>query len=403
MPFLSELLGKRVLDSRAEMVGHLADVIVPGDAAFPAVSAIVVRRRRDGVTAVPWCQVQTFEPGRIALAIPKANVEEYQRAKYDLELVRDVLDKQIVDTDGAKVVRVNDLRLARTNGEYRLVAVDNSLRGLVRRMGLKRLAASLPGGERAHYINWDDVDLIPTDATMVKLKVPHQHLARLHPSDIADIVEQLSANEGRVAIESLDVETAADALAEVEPEHKAAILERIEHERAADILEEMAPDEAADVLGDMSGESASRLLRLMEPKAAQDVRELLAYPEDSAGGLMTTDDVLQLLRRLAPDAEGIYYLYVVDDEEHLQGVVSLRDLVVSPPEHAVSGYMLKEVVRVHVDAGLDEITKTLDHYNLLAVPVVDSENRIQGVITIDDIMQAVMPRTWRRRLSRMLG
>ncbi|MBI2907549.1 MAG: CBS domain-containing protein [Chloroflexi bacterium] len=408
MPFLSQILGKEVRDREGKRVGKLKDVIVPCDTAYPSVSAIEISLSGGQAKIVPWRQIESLEPKRLKLKVIANEIEAYQLAENILALARDVLDKQIVDTEGVKIVRVNDLQLNRSNGQYRLVAVDNSTQGLLRRLGFGPVADVLGKRWEESLISWDDVDLLPSNVPAVKLKVPLGRLRKLHPADIAEILNQLSATEGTDAVQSLDDETAATALAEVEPERQAAIIEMIDSEKGADILEEMAPDDAADVLGDVSEEKAKELLDLMEPEAAQDARELMAYPEDSAGGLMTTEyvalspdqtaqEAIDHLRKVAPEADTVYYLYVTDAEKHLSGVVSLRDLVVAAPGRKVSEFMHPDAVSILASADRREVTTALVKYNLLAIPVVDDQDRMLGVVTVDDVMEVVTPRAWRRK------
>ncbi|MFH1484538.1 MAG: CBS domain-containing protein [Chloroflexota bacterium] len=408
MPFLSQLLGKNVRDPEGRRAGKLRDLIVSVDAVYPSVSAVVLGIARDETKVVPWSQMESLEPGKLSLKCGLGELKPFGARENTLFLAKDVLDRQIVDTEGVKVVRVNDLQLTRTNGGYRLIAVDNGTHGLLRRLGLGAVVSLLEKRFPESLISWDDVDLLPSNVPAVKLKVPLRNLRMLHPADIGEILNQLSATEGTGAVESLDHETAATALAEADPERQAAILEMLDSEKGADILGEMAPDDAADILGDVSAEKAQELLRLMEPEAAEDARELLAYPDDSAGGLMTTEyvglspeqtaqEVIDHLRTLAPGADTIYYLYVTDADERLLGVVSLRDLVVAPPEKRVRDFMHPEVISIPVSAGRREVAGALARYNLLAAPVVDEHGMVQGVITIDDVMEVVMPRAWQRK------
>jgi len=212
----------------------------------------------------------------------------------------------------------------------------------------------------------------------------------------------------------LDDETAAHALAELADEHQAAVLAAMEPEEAADVLEEMPPDEAADVLGDIEEERAQELIRLMMPKAASEVQSLLAYGEDTAGGLMnsrliavqekdTADEVIAQLRRTAPPEDEIYYLYVVDDEGCLRGVLSLRDLIVAPPDARVVDFMHRDVEFARLDDSKEEVARKLVRYNLLAIPVVDDEHHLKGVVTVSDVVDLVAPRAWQNRLRRMMG
>jgi Mg2+ transporter MgtE len=236
----------------------------------------------------------------------------------------------------------------------------------------------------------------------------------MHPADLADIVEQLDIEAGDYVLSTLDTEFAADTLQEIEPERQVSALESIEPERAADILEAMEPDEAADVLGDISADRAADLLRRMDKEEADDVRELLAYPEDTAGGLMTTDFIsiaadltaeqaIEHLRELAPDERATYYLYVTDESQRLIGVISLLDLIVASPDTPISEIMTTPVIDIKSDDSPEDVAATLAKYNLLALPVTDSSDRILGIVTVDDAIESIVPGTWKRRLPRVFS
>ncbi|MBP1706084.1 MAG: MgtE intracellular region [Chloroflexi bacterium] len=259
------------------------------------------------------------------------------------------------------------------------------------------------------YIDWEDVDPLESTIASVRLRVPHAKLSALHPADLARIIGELTPRDRAGVLASLDDEAVADAIEEMEPETQVEVLEDLAPARAADILEEMSPDDAADLVADLSKESRVEILGLMEQDEAAEVRELLAYPEDSAGGLMTTayvaipatltaSQTIDRLRDLEPDAETIYYVYVIDADEHLVGVLSLRDLIVARPDTPISSVMIDEPVAVGVLDDARSVAETIAHYNLLAVPVVDDENRLQGIVTVDDAMDTVAPSAWRRRL-----
>jgi Mg2+ transporter MgtE len=328
------------------------------------------------------------------------------------------MDKQIVDIDGRKVVRVNDLRLASHGDQLRLVAVDVGAAGLVRRLGIEgpwRVIARnlrLPLPER--YIDWEDVDPVESSIASIKLRVPHGGLAELHPADLASIIDQLAPRDRAGILASLDDEAAADAIEEMEPDTQVEVLEGLEPGRAADILEEMSPDDAADLVADLSDETRSEILGLMERGEAAEVEQLLGYPEDSAGGIMTTEFVavpanltaaqtIDRLRELEPDAETIYYVYVTDENGRLVGVLSLRDLIVAQPDTLISGVMIPEPVAVGTYDNQDEVAQVVARYNLLAVPVVDVEGRLAGIVTVDDAMDSILPTAWKKRLPRLFA
>ena len=373
---------------------------------FPRVTAVILKNNRK-VRSLDWSVVRSWDNKELSLKVDEPSVQPHPRADSELWLSRQILDKQIVDMDGRRVVRVNDLQLSQVDGSMLLVGVDIGGRGLARRIGLegigRRLASTLGIDWPQKLISWEAVDPVKSDVSSVKLRIAHTKLAKLHPADIADIVNELSPEDRNAVFAALDDEKAADTLEEIdEPQTQASILERLDVERASDILEAMAPDEVADLLADLPRERAQLLLQKMEEDEAEDVEELLAYREDTAGGLMTTEYVAVLhtltaaqaidrLRELEPNAESVYYVYVVDEEEHLLGVLSLRDLIVAKPETRIRDFMIKNVISVGVDAGPRDVAEVTSKYNLLAVPVVDQHNRIQGIVTVDDVMERVMP------------
>ena len=416
MPFISELLNRPALAADGTRLGKLHDLLTTSDTPYPPVSLVAITPKGSRQTRLlPWIHVQYLDKSAIHLDV--TTLDEMSSASGDAELwlARDVLDKQIVDVEGAKLVRVNDIQLTRINRDLRVAAVDNSGRGLLRRLGIERLA-SLPPHHKSHptLIDWEEIDLVPGPNQDVKLKVPYSRLRRLHPAEIADVVGQLSPSEGAHALESMDDETAALALAELSPEHATAVLNAMDEEEAADILEEMAADDAADILADLDAERAADLMSRMESAAAKDVQQLMTYPEDTAGGLMNTDfvaipermtagDVIDYLRRSTPEARDIYDLYVTDSGGHLAGTLSLRDVVVSPPEQAVAAIMDRDIVTLPVMADDAEVARILIKYNLVVVPVVDEHNQLVGIISVDDVLDLVAPRSWHNRPRRMLA
>jgi CBS domain-containing protein len=392
---------------------------------YPVVTGLVISRRHKQV--IPWSAVRTFAAAtrEVALRSSREEVERRQADPDEIWLARDVLDKQVVDTDGRRVVRVNDLQLVESGGVMLLVGADIGVRGILRRLGLEGVAKSIARLLRRELpmvlVSWEVVEPLasapdpgqPTTDDAVKLRISGTRLAKLHPADIADIVEDLGAKERQTVFETLAEDIAADTLEQMELEDQVSVIEHMDAERASEILEEMPPDEVADILSGLPQDLAERLLSLMEKEEARDVEELLAYGEDTAGGLMTTEYVavredltaqqcIEELRRMEPDAESIYYVFVVDAEEHLKGVLSLRELIVAPPDRPIRSLMHRHVVAVRADEGKEEVAAVLSKYNLLAVPVVDDEFRIQGVVTVDDALDAVLPDSVKRKLPRAL-
>jgi len=414
MLYLSQAIGRPVLDGNGEPIGKVADLIVAVGERYPPVTGLVVSTDRREIF-VPWPAVASLDAKGARLQTLQLDLQRFKQRPDEIRLAKDLMDKQIVDIDGRKVVRVNDLGLDVADGELRLVAVDVGTAGLLRRLAPRLellLARRVQVSER--YIDWEDVDPVETSIASIKLRVPHAGLAELHPADLASIIDQLAPRDRAGVLASLDDEAVADALEEMEPDTQVEVMEDLEPARAADILEEMSPDDAADLVADLSDEAREEILALMERDEAAEVQELLGYPEDSAGGIMTTEFVavpatlsaartIDRLRELEPDAETIYYVYVTDDDGRLVGVLSLRDLIVAPPETPISKVMIPEPVAVGVLSDQDEVAQVVARYNLLAVPVVDGEGRLAGIVTVDDAMDSILPTAWKKRLPRLFA
>ena len=415
MNFVSELIGRPVSDADGEQIGTLKDLLASQgeEVPHPRIVAIEVKQG-SGSQIISIIDVAALIAPAIPLTKKRDAILPYQPRPSDLFLVRDVLDKQIIDTNGVRVVRVNDLELTRVNGDIYVANVDTSGLGLVRRLGLKSLTRRLSKrAQRATplgFISWDDVELLAGDQP-IRLKVPGEKITELHPADLAEILSDLNRQEGSKFLEALDVKTLADTLEEVEPDFQASLIEQMTDERVADVLEEMAPDEAADLLAELPEGRSQELLNLMEDDEAEDVRKLLAYPEDSAGGIMNTEfiavpphltaeQVMSVLRETAEEAETIFYIYVTDNEDHLLGVFSLRELVFAHPLKPVHEFMEKRVVSVDVKDSQDECAQVVSKYNLLAVPVVDKDKRLHGIVTADDALDRIIPTAWKKRMPR---
>ena len=401
------LLGKRVLRADGTTLGRLSDLVVVSGEPYPPVESLVVRAGRR-VWQLPWTSVATMngtlqlKPGSEPAPLPDAPVPDRVR------LGREVLDRQIVDIEGAKLVRVNDLHFLETNGQLRVAHVDIGFRGLVRRMGwqrpVDRLVSLLRPGARYlkddAFLPWKLVQPIESAPGRVRIEATKKALASLHPADLAEIIEDLDRHQREVLFQRLDVETAADTLEESSAEVATELLEAVPPEKAADILEEMAPDEAADALSELSGETREELLQAMERPEAKEVAELLEYSPRSAGGLMTPDvvglspgatagEALFEVRRRADDLPVVYEVFIVD-EEVLKGMVTLKDLVAADPS-ARLGQILREVpATVTAQDDIRDVARAAAKYNLLSVPVVNAAGGLVGMVTADDILSEVV-------------
>ncbi len=403
--FLSSMLDKPVRDRAGLALGRMRDLAVLRTETFPRVTKILVRSRRGQEQVLLWDQVRSVSPEAITLEAGQEQLTHSSLTPDECWLARSVLDRQIVDLRGRRLVRVNDLQLAYLNGVVRLVAVDVGSEGVLRRLGLERLGAGWARlfGRRpdGSLLSWEHVMTPQPVSGPLQLAFGREALAQLRPADLADIASQLGASDRATLFSSLDEETAAETLQEMSPRLQVSVLNAMDDERASDILEEMVPDDAADLLADLSEERADDLLQLMEAEGAADVKHLLSYPEDSAGGMMTTefvalpnnltaDQAIARLRDESPDAETIYYVYVTDETGRLVGVLGLRRLIVAPPEAPISGLMVGDVVSVSPEADREEIASLIAKYNLLALPVVDKDGRILGIVTVDDAIDALL-------------
>lgn len=395
--YLSQLLTARVVCADGTRLGWVADAVArPGDL-FPSLIALVVRRPGGATVRVPWAAVREVSPREVTLRVPLSGIPSAPSEAGEILLRAEVLDKQIVDTHDRRVVKVNDLRLVLVRDELRVVGVDISGRGILRRLGLEGLAGhTLPEA----LIPWSYVESVPARGANVRLTVPYSRLERLHPADISRIISQLPAQDRAAAVEQISDETLAEAMGDLDAATQASIVGGLGNQRASDILERMAPDEAADLLQDLPEERQAELLTLMESEEAEEISQLLRYDAHSAGGLMTTEfialpahltaqEAIARVRELAPDAETIYYLYVVDEEGRLLGVVSLFRLITSPPDAPITDSMTTAVVSVPPTMDQEEVAATMAKYHLLAVPVVDDQQRLLGIVTVDDTIDVV--------------
>ncbi len=419
MAFLSEIIHKPVIDLDGGRVGTLEDVIAtaPSEYIHPKIVGVVIRTD-EGKIVIPYSDLAVLLAPAIPLSRRIADIGSYTPGSTDFYLVEDVLDKQIIDTDDVRVVRVNDVELVRVNGSIIASNVDIGALGILRRIGLENVINRIAGlvHQQIHpvFISWDDVELLPSDRSgsgMVRLKTSKERISDLHPADLANILADMNHEQSEDLLETMDIEQVADTLEEAEPEVQASLVEHMPDERVADILEEMSPDAAADLLAELPEERSEDLLELMDREDADDVRKLLAYPVESAGGLMTpgfiavsidltAEQAIAHLRANAEEAETIFYVYVTDTAGHLKGVFSLSDLILAKPETPVTEFMHKRVVTVSPLDSQDEVARVVARYNLLAVPVLDENDTILGIVTSDDALDKIIPTAWKKRLPR---
>jgi len=404
--YLSSVIGRSVINSNGDQIGILRDLImVPGEV-FPEVSHIVIKSRK-GIKTLPWSEVTLFTHVVISTGSIKPNrLTTYLPGEGDILVKRDLLDKQIVDVNGAKVVRVNDIKLGKLNHKLCIFSVDIGFRGLLRRLGYvrfgERFARAIKRDIPHSEISWEYVQPLEAHSSKLALNIARNQMNEMHPADLADIIENIPIQNIRTVLNSIDAETTGDTIYELEADMRNVVINQLNDEQVSDILEEMEPDEAADVLSDLPEDKAQGLLDMMDKEDAEDIQELLEHEEDSAGGLMTPDyfrltsqisvgRALELLKECANDVETIYYGYVVDGEDRLEGVVSLKQLLMNPPETHITDVMEENIKFVHIDSEPEDMLETLAKYDLIAVQVLDSDERMEGIVTVDDVLAHYLP------------
>ncbi len=407
--FLTELLGLKVLDLKGRRIGAVKDLAI-----VPLVDPVRVDRFLIG-TGVTWFSARYDQIRSISMdgvSLRDENLVPYHSDEYMLRAVRDLLDQQIIDAQGRKVVRVTDLtfEIRHEGGSDVLwvLDVDVGLRAIFRRLvqGVlpRKLVRKLQVYIPPHSIRWEFCNILePDPQRRLRLNISNRLLEDMHPADLADIVEELSPEDREAIFENIDSEVAADALSEVDPNIQASILESLETEKAAEIVEEMAPDQAADVLAELEEETSHEILEEMEHEPKSEVRELLEYEEDTAGGMMNTEyvalpetatvgDAIQALKGNEELLESLNTIFLTSAQGRLAGAVPLARLFLHESATPLRDLAVERLIEVNVDERQDRVTELFDKYNLLALPVVGEDRTLEGVITADDIISVLRQR-----------
>jgi magnesium transporter len=400
---LSELLGASVRDASGAVRGRVREIAVTPQE-HPTRIAFLIVRTSDGERMLPVASVKSAG-SRVRAATDASAWERYSPSDGVLLLKRDLLDQQIIDVHGRKVVRVNDVEMESTpinsHVSLNVVAVDVGARGAIRRLSkgvvpsftLRALLERIP----PRVIPWQYVNLIETDpARRVKLKIAYEGLSKLHPADIADIVEDLPPADREAVFETIDEEVAAETLEELDPDIKLAVVESLDRDRVADIVEEMDPDAAADLLGELTAEHTGDILKQMQPEERREVAQLLEFHEHTAAGRMTTeflavadtavvDDAIEALKRFEGSREALATIYLISSVQTLVGSVPLVKIATSSPS-AQLAQLSEDPVFCAPDTPQDEVAALFDKYNLITLAVVDEHGRLSGIITADDVI-----------------
>ena len=406
---LSLVVGGALVDRAGGKLGRVDDLIVKlGEDEYPPVTGLLATLASRQVF-VPADEVEAIEHGRVTLRSVRLDLQPFLRREGEVLLKKDVLDRQLINVDGARLVRSNEIELARLEGWYRVVGVDISLRGLVRRLVPRSLAGSV--GMTPTFLDWASVEPFTGHVPTVRLRVPHPKLARLHPAQLADLVEAASHDEGEEILGAVgsDPELEADVFEELESGHQLEFIEDRSDGEIAAVLARMESDDAADLVSELEEERREEVVRLLPLTQRRRVRALLGYDPTTAGGLMspefvcvysqaTAAEALERVRSTSTSAEALAWIYVMNTNRRLIGAIALVDLL-----RADSAMPLSEVSdpprRVRVDADLEEIARLMTDFDLTVVPVVDDKEQMLGVITVDDVLELVLPRGWRRRFG----
>ncbi len=410
MIFFTEIQHLPFYGAKGEFLGKVEDLCVDPSTKGVRVASYLIRTPHKILLTIAYTQLQAITVRAAQTNVRRDDLRPYTPDDGMFRINHDVLDQQIIDVDNRKVVRVNDVDfdIVPVDGhtELRILAVNVGLAAAMRRLlqgtmskhRIRSLTKSVPN----RTILWEFVNLIESDpARRVKLRISYDRLAELHPADIADILEELSHNEQKALIESLDDETAANALSEIPTKMQADLLESISTEKAADIVEEMPPDEAADVLNELSPETSAEVLADMEKEEAQEVRELLGFGDNTAGSLMTTEYVvvhesatvegaIEALRNFEGDVESIHQIFLIDNKALLKGAVSVGRIVLAAASSALADLSSDDVISVQAEQPIRAVVDLFHKYNLMSLPVVDESDFLLGVVTADDVLEQVL-------------
>jgi CBS domain-containing protein len=405
---LSLVAGGELWDRAGDKLGRVDDLIVRlGDNEYPPVTGLLATIAGRQVF-VPAESVAEIEHGHVTLSGAQLDLRPFERRPAEVLLKKDVLDRQLINVDGARLVRSNEIEIARLEGWYRVVGVDVGARGLLRRLVPKGLAGRV---ETSRFLDWASVEPFTGHVPTVRLRIPHPKLARLHPAQLADLVEAASHREGAEIIEALDgdPELEADVFEELEPHHQLEFVEHRSDAEVAEILARMESDDAADLVAGLPEERRESVVELLPHVQRRRVRALLGYDPATAGGLMSPEficvysqatqaEIFDRVRHSRAPADALTWIYVMNTHRRLKGAIALVDLIRANPDLPV-GEIAHTPQRVRAAAELEEVARLMTDYDLTVVPVIDEEERMMGVITVDDVLELVLPRGWRQHFG----
>ncbi|WP_165056554.1 MULTISPECIES: magnesium transporter [unclassified Adlercreutzia] len=407
MLYLSQMAGKPVVDQSGEKIGTISDLAISTGEVFPRITSLAFQGPGRVPFMISWRKyVDKFDDDGITLSVDAHDIRFSYLQPNEVLLARDLLDRQIVDTQGMKVVRVNDLKLSQSGTQLRLLGAEVGVRGILRGLhplverGVVAVAKLFKKRIDEQIIAWNYMDLLDRDLSKVQLSVTHRRLDELHPADVADILEQLDPQQRAAVFEHLDDARATEAISEMEDELQAEFIDDLDDARAARLIGDMDPDDAADIVRDLPYEKAETLLRLMGMEDATEIRRLLGYKDGTAGGMMTTQYVacpadttvrgaIEALRELPDDHPTVHYVYVTDDYDKLVGVLSLRTLVLTDDDTLLRDVMYDEIISCSPSETEEDVAADIFKYDIPAMPVVDERGALLGIVTTEDAWDAI--------------
>ena len=405
---LSLIVGGTLRDRNGGRLGTVDDLIVHLGEDYPPVTGVLARVAGRQVF-VQASELAEIAHARVEMVSDRIDLQPFERREGEVLLRKDVLDRQLINIDGARLVRATEIEIARIEGWYRVVGVDTGLRGIVRRVVPRRVGTNMPAGA---FLDWASVEAFTGHVPSVRLRIPHPKLARLHPAQLADLVEAASHNEGREIMTAVgdDSELEADVYEELDAQHRREFVEERPDQEVAQLLERMEPDDAVDLLGDLPEERREDVVRLLPTVQRRRVRALAGYDPATAGGLMSPEfvclyaqaskqEAIERIERSRAPADTLAWVYAMNLDRKLKGAIALADLLRAPADAPMGDIATFLPPRVPAEAGLEEVARLMTDYDLTVVPVVDERNQIMGVVSVDDVLEMVLPRGWRRRFD----
>ncbi|MBU3154323.1 magnesium transporter [Clostridium estertheticum] len=413
--FLSSILNKNVYDEFEDNIGKLFDIYVTTEQGYPRVIGYKIKKESE----IFNYEFRNIEVGKEdkKITVQVRGVKEIIPRKFSYLLSKHLLNKQIVDVNGKKVVKVNDLTMTKVGGEIRVIAVESGIIAAARKYkldGIIKIFYNILGRKpQDNSITWESVQSLEMVDHSLKLTQPYSKLTKLHPADLADILEGLDTSARNKIFESLDKDLAAHTLEELQPEVQADILSTINNLLAQEILDEMPNDEIADILDEMKEDDAEKILLNFNKDDEEEIRNLMNYEEEVVGSIMNKDFIsfnvnitasatIEILRELQPEDEVIHYIYIVDEDKKLQGVISLRNLVLSAPARKLKDIMDDKVIRIKDSQDIEEAVEIALKYDLISLPVVDIDEKLCGIVIMNDIIEELLSPRWKRKLKKII-